>query len=211
MMARSGGHYPDIALVMENVVRQRSSVRLLRGHYHLSVRKLLTNPITIAVLREPVSRVISNLKHNIQYNGHTAEAILEDLSKGITRGVATNAMTRYLSGDVGLMHPSNINQLHHHLLYGPIGNEQARLKSAIAALETIDVLGLAENLDEISLKLAKLGLSIPPTRRANVSKSGLLKLNDNHKERIREMNLLDVALYEEAKKRYANTSILDRG
>jgi hypothetical protein len=200
MMARAGGHYPDIALVLENVIRQRHAIRLLRGHYHLSIRKLLPNPLTITILRDPVSRVISNLKHNIQHNGADPDGILKDLSNGITKGIPHNAMTRYLGGDVGLIHPSNIVQVQHHLLYGPIDNEPQRLKSAINALDTIDIIGFAENLDGISDALAKLGISMP-SKHANVSKPGLLEISDADKERIREMNALDIALYEKAKKR----------
>jgi hypothetical protein len=207
MMARFGGHYPDIALVMENVVRQRQAVRILRGHYHLSVRKLLPNPITITVLRDPVSRVISNLKHNIQHNGATPETILEDLRKGVTKGVPDNAMTRYLGGDVGLMHPSNIVQVQNHLLYGPIDNERDRLKSAIEALDTIDVLGFAENLNGISAALADLGIEMP-RERANASKTGLLEIDAEGQDRIREMNSLDVELYETARLHLAAKSSL---
>lgn len=199
MMARFGGHYPDVDLIVENLLRQRDAIRLLRGHYHLSIRSLLVAPVTITILRNPVDRVISNLKHNIQYNGMTEAEIRADLDSGITRGVAQNAMTRYLGGEIDPVDADTVRKTHHDLLYGPIHDEDAMLRSATQALKTIDILGFSENLAEISPSLADLGI-LNPVKRVNVSQPNLLDLRHADRERIQEMNSLDVALYDEALK-----------
>ena len=198
MMNMCGGHYATAEIVAESLMRAPDDFRLVRGHYHLSMRSLVKRPLSIVVLRDPVSRVVSNLKHNVQHNGMTAADVIVALEKGETLEVPLNQMTRYLGGRVSGATPHEIGSRHDDLLYGPIRNEKERLRSAVGALETIDLLGITEDMKPLSSALAKLGIRIPEER-SNVSDVEL-DLSEAHLQTIRELNKLDVELYESAKK-----------
>jgi hypothetical protein len=197
MMSLVGGHYPPPEIVYESLLRDPGAFRLVRGHYHFSLREMIADPINIVVLRDPVERVISNLQHNIQHNGYTLERVITDLEKGILAGVVPNHMTRYLGGNVSRTTPQKMEVEHNALLYGPMPDGRTRLASAIAALESIDILGDMGEPSALAADLAGIGIALPKKR---VNVSGVrLELTDAQKERIREINGLDVELYERAK------------
>lgn len=198
MMSLVGGHYPPPEIVYESLLRDPGAFRLVRGHYHFSLREMIADPINVVVLRDPVERVISNLRHNIQHNGFTVERVIADLEKGILAGVVPNHMTRYLGGNVSSTTPRKMAEEHNALLYGPMPDGRSRLASASSALKAIDILGDMGEPSILAAALARIGIALPPKRElvSNVR----LDLTDAQKERIRELNSLDVELYELAKR-----------
>lgn len=198
MMKMCGGHYPPTEIVVESLMRAPDGFKLVRGHYHLSMRALIKRPLTVVVLRDPVSRVVSNLKHNIQHNGITLSQVTAALEKNETLGVPPNQMTRYLGGRMTGVTPVEMAGSHHDLLYGDMSDESERLRSAIEALTTIDLLGLTEDMGAVAAALAKLDIRLPNSR-SNVSEIEL-HLSDAQLQTIRSINHLDAELYSSAKR-----------
>lgn len=190
MMQRQGGHYPPPDVVAATLRHQRGSVWLTRGHYHVALASLLENPIIIAILREPVARTISNLKHIARHG-----ASIADIHRTLDGGklpVEDNLMTRYLGGsehDVG-----------HDLAFlrSPIRDPDGLVLSAINRLPSIEGLGVVENMGAATARLNNLigaRLQVP---RQNVSEPIDLNLSADHLEVIRQNNTLDQALYDAA-------------
>lgn len=192
MMARAGGVYPPVDLVGDVIRHQRAAVRLLVGHYHYSCRSLLVDPITIAVMREPIARVISNIRHNMQVNGLSASEVRASLDRGSLPGVPDNQQTRYFGGHISCAKHSD-------LMNRPIDDPRARLSSAIENTATVDILGL-DGLEGIASALRGIGVSIDETQRHNASRASI-DLSDRHRGIIAELNSLDVELYRTVKDR----------
>lgn len=196
MMGRAGGQYPPIDVVAETLRYQRNAVRLLRGHYHYCCGALLSNPITIVLLRDPVARCVSSIKHNIRKHGITEAHAISELSEG-RLPVADNHMTRYLGGSFPL-DVAPLAAVHHSLLHGAIDDPRGRLASAIENACAADIVGL-DGPAAVAPHLRRLGFQIDDSRRVNVSDVEL-SLSQKHLDTIAELNALDIELYEQVQR-----------
>ena len=197
MMARGGNRYPDYRLVATTLRSQGKAVRLVCGHYPLSARELLDDPVTVTVLREPVARTISHLKHLVVVNGVPIATIHETLDRG-EFPYHSNLMTRLLGPGVASAPLQTLNQRYHALMREPIANPAAAVERALANLRRIDVLGLTEHLDLLIGPLKDLGVRVR-IRRMNVSKAVDLGLSPAQLETVRAHNELDTELYRAAR------------
>lgn len=195
MLARNGGRYPSLAVFEPSLGTQASQVGLIRGHYPFAAHSLLANPITITVLRDPVQRSISELKHWVAHQVIAHDALTESLDAGVLPA-RSNGLVRYLSAGP-----------HEELVAwdkpcerGDFDREptEADLGIAIKALERVDVLGVVEDMPAFATRLkAATGFDLPAMHKVNVS-SVRLALSDSHVEVIHRHNQLDIELYQRA-------------
>lgn len=196
---QNGGLYPSVEAVVATLASNPVPVRLLRGHYHYSLHEALDEPIKIVVLREPVARTISALKHMLSLGYSSRETIFESLEQG-TLPVPDNHMTRFLSGS--LRGPDGIlNQESQRALFrDPIDNPEERLSEAKENLKGIDILGITERMELMEPALAEFGAKLPVLR-VNASKISDFDMSERHIETIRSWNKLDILLYDAAMQR----------
>ncbi len=192
MIERQGGAYPRDIIVANSLKLQGQSVKLVRGHYHISLAAFMTDPLTMTVLREPVARSISNIKHHGRAGG--IDPYLSALSEG-RMPIPDNMMTRFLGGTVDLL--SNTRN-HRDFVDGRIEDPGALLDSALLRLESIDCLGIAERMDLLSASLLSHGIDIE-IGRTNVAPPGELALDEVQMETLRRHNELDARLYAAAR------------
>lgn len=198
MMSRQGGFYPDVDLVRAVIRHQGASVKLFRGHYHYSCRALMPDSLTMTVLREPVARVASHIRHNIVTGLTTAPDALKALDGGNLPHIPDNLMVRYLGGTVDA--EPDLTRSHVGLIAAPIEAPEARLASALENLGGVDILGLTENLDAVVRQIRAAGFQLPPLERHNATARDIITLSDRHLQTIRDVNALDVVLYEAARR-----------
>jgi len=171
-------------------------IRLLTGHFPVRTVELLDAPfVTVTVLRDPVERTLSFLRHQAERHQRGADPdtplweIYEDPFR--FEAMIQNHMTRMLS-----LSPDEFGPGDGVLTQVPYTPE--RLEMAKEALAGLDAFGLQSRLDEFCDELgARWGLTVGPPTRSNTTEAtpppaGLV-------ERIREDNALDVELYEFAR------------
>lgn len=170
-------------------------IRLLTGHFPVRTTELLDTDarfVTMTVLRDPVERTLSFLRHQAdrRQRGATEDTPLVEIYEDPFRfeAMIQNHMTRILS-----LTPQEMERGDGVLTTVPY--DDARLQMAKEALMTIDVFGLQHRLEEFCDELgARFGLDTGAPLRSNTTDhrdvdGGLI-------ERIREDNALDVKLFE---------------
>ena len=192
MMARNGGRYPPINILQPSLSVQPNPVRLLRGHYPFAACCLLREPLTITVLRDPVQRSISELRHLVSIGILDQATIARSLEAGVLPAMS-NGQVRFLSErfDARLPwdEPSEANS--------ELALDQSDLEVALRALDSIDLIGLVEDMPSFATRLKRVtGVELPGDK-ANVGTTQLA-LNAGHIEIIRQNNLLDALLYNRA-------------
>ncbi len=124
-------------------------IRLVAGHFPLATTEVLGAPfVTLTVLRPPVERTLSYLRHQRGINKADAEKTLEEIYEDPFRfnALIRNHMTRMLSltreeliaGD-GVL--------------GDVEDTPERLERAKRALETLDCFGLQPHFEEFCREL----------------------------------------------------------
>ncbi len=176
-------------------------IRLLTGHFPLRTPEVLgADLVTLTVLRDPVDRTLSFLRHQAQRNqrGATVDTPLDEIYDDEFRreAMVRNHMVRTLS-----LTPEE---------WGPgdgvlttVAYDDERLEMAKAGLRSVDLFGLQDRFDELCDELASTyGLRIEAPLRTNTTEPtdvppGLI-------DRIVEDNALDVALYRYARSLYSD-------
>ena len=192
----NSGVYPSTQNVFKGMIDRRKYVNLVLGHYHYSFHKILGDPITIVVLREPIARSISLLKHMITYGGVPREHILMFLNRG-KFPAPDNEMTRYLVGTLDVSSSDTLDQQHHRLITRPLEDRNAIIAEAEAVLESVDILGVTERFEQLQRPLAALGVALPDERH-NRALIEDLELTDRQLETIKAHNMLDSEVYRHA-------------
>lgn len=191
MMQRQGGYYPPDAVVAISLKHHGDAVRLVRGHYHFCMSDMMNDPLIITLLREPVARTISNIKHRTR--DADVGPYLDALSEGRLL-LPDNMMTRFLGGNID---PLSICRDPRDFLDQDIVERDALLESALQRLKRITCLGLVEHMDLFAESLESHGISIE-IGRENVASNGDFSLSDRQMETIRRHNELDTELYRAA-------------
>jgi hypothetical protein len=169
--AANRGQYPSLQYAADRI---GPSIKLLSGHYPLSARRMLKHPIVVMMLREPIARSISHLKHTIAHTStEQAERILEALDKG-HMPFPDNLMTRYLCGEIE--HPA------------------VMVVKAVAILETIPFLGTVEHMDIFIPQMRALGVDIPNEHHNRTAVD--IDLTARQRETIHRHNAIDMLVYE---------------
>ena len=179
----------DVDLLVERFARHRSEVRVVTGHFPLCTADRLGVPLaTFTVLRDPVERTLSFLRHQRQeeprFQGVPLEQIYEDpLCRD---GLIRNHMVRMLSLSAEEMTDGALT---------PITVDDDRLAAAQDALvRRIDVVGLQERFDAFCGALAeRFGWDLGRPQFAN--RTPPAEAGDGLRERIAADNELDARLY----------------
>lgn len=177
-------------------------IRLLTGHFPVRTVELLDPPsafVTMTVLRDPVERVLSFLRHQAarRQRGATEDTPLLEIYEDPFRfeAMIQNHMTRMLSLAPEEMGPGDG-------VLASVPYTPARLAMAKEALERLDLFGLQHRLEEFCDELgARYGLDTGQPRRSNTTEPG--DVDQALVDRIASDNALDVELYDFACRLYA--------
>jgi hypothetical protein len=179
----------DVDQLVERFARHRDEVRVVTGHFPLCVTELLGVPFTtFTVLREPVERALSFLRHQRKLIPEFQGASLEEVyGDGLRRELLlTNHMVRMLSLVPDEMTDGAMTQV----VYDDARLERAKRNLA----ERIDVMGLQEHFEEFCGELAdRFGWDLGEPRYANRTQP--LDVSESLLEQIVHDNRLDVELY----------------
>jgi hypothetical protein len=195
----NAGDGPDarIAVISVEHLRRRwavrgDEIRLLTGHFPVRVVELLGAPfVTMTVLRHPVDRTLSFLRHQAarRQRGATEDTPLDEIYEDPFRfeAMIQNHMTRTLS-----LTPDEMVAGDGVLTTVPYTAE--RLDMAKEALRTLDVFGVQERFDDFCDDLAaRYGLDVGEPLRTNTTEPG--DVPEGLAERIAHDNALDMELY----------------
>lgn len=168
-----------------------SRARLLAGHAGANLaHRLPPDTITLTVLRDPVARVISN------YNFFLARGVIrpglkEFVSNPDNRWAVNNLMAWQLAHD----HTSAGRRDEPYRDW----SEGQLQSAAISALRKINIVGMADNLDEVLDRLEAVYETRPePLSRVNEVDKEITHPSDEEVDLIRSVNTVDQAVYDEA-------------
>jgi glycosyltransferase involved in cell wall biosynthesis len=183
----------------ERVAARGEEIEAITGHFPLCTRDLLDGGYTtVTLLREPVERTLSYLRHHRKEEPADRDKSLEEIYENPFRfsGFVHNHMTKMLSLTPaemtdGMLTPLELNEIH--------------LERAKGALEGIDAVGLQERFDEFFGWLgARFGWQLGEPETLNATDP--VDVPQSFRDRITEDNALDVELYECAKELVASRS-----
>jgi hypothetical protein len=197
----SDGDVVDVApqlmvpVLLERWPKRRDQVRLIGGHFPLCTRELLDADFrTFTVLREPVERTLSYLRHHRELNPTELTLTLEEMYEdpahiGHFRHFIGNHMVKMLSLRAGEMTEGMMT------LVEPDRSDLARAKDA---LREMDEFGFQEQLEEFAQRLERIwGWRLGPPRHDHPTEP--VKVATTLRRRIAEDTSLDNELYEYAR------------
>ena len=203
----SAGVYPDasdgdpvavspalmIPVLLKRWAARRDRIRVVTGHFPLCTIDLLDADFdTITVLRDPVERTLSYLRHHRKTtpadNTKPLEEIYED--PGNFKHFIDNHMVRMLSMRSEEMTDGMLTV---------IDLDRRRLQAAKTALERMNAFGLQEDLEGFAQRLERLyGWRLGPGVHVNVTEHA--EVPRSFRRRIANDNRLDMDLHDHARK-----------
>jgi hypothetical protein len=202
----NGTDGPDarVAVISVKHLRERwaargDQIRLLTGHFPVRTVELLDAPfVTMTVLRHPVERTLSFLRHQAErrQRGATEDTPLVEIYEDEFRfrHMIQNHMTRTLS-----LSPDEMRA--HDGVLTPVPYTTERLEAAKEALARLDLFGLQDHFDDFCDELAgRYGLDVAGPLRTNTTEP--VDVPDGFVDRIADDNALDMQLYDFASTLY---------
>jgi len=192
----SDGDAVDASLSVDHLLerwRERGSeIRMVRGHFPLCTTELLGVPFTtMTVLREPVERTLSLLRHHKRFHRddpRTLEQIYDDPFR--FRGQIHNHMVKMLSLTTDEMTGWALTEVD----FGP-----EHLDRAVAALDAMEVVGLQDDLESFCAELTqRFGWDLGEPAFLNQTDADAEPATEAFRLRIATDNALDQALWEHA-------------
>lgn len=187
---------PETVLDVERMVRRATemgdALDVVTGHFPLCVADLLPGPVVpFTVLREPVERTLSFLRHQREVEPRFADATLEEVyADPVSTGeLLTDHMVKMLSLTVDEMTDGALT---------PVDVDDRRVERALTALdERFEVFGLQEHFELLCDELARAhGWDLGPPVFMNRTTPG--EAPEALREQIRRDNVHDVRFYERA-------------
>jgi hypothetical protein len=186
------GRPPTSVLVVEHLVERwnarRDEIRLVTGHFPLCTTELLdADFVSLTLLREPVERTLSALRHHRERTPDDRELSLEKIYDNPLRfELVHNHMVKMFALTADEMTDGALT----HVDFTP-----AHLHRAKERLATVDVVGLQARFEDFCAELTdRFGWRLGPTHVAN--RTTPVEVSDAFKQRIADDNRLDVELYE---------------
>lgn len=174
--------------LMERWRARGDEIRFVSGHFPLCTAELLGGDFTtLTVLREPVERTLSYLRHHRKVTPTDREASLEEVYEDSFRfhGLVHNHMVKMFSLTLEEMTDGALTRVEF---------TEERLARAKERLAGIDALGLQEHFEEFCADLTRrFGWSLDQPRRMNFTEP--CEVSDAFRARIAEDNAMDVELY----------------
>jgi hypothetical protein len=179
----------DVPLLVSRFAQHRDEIRLVAGHFPLCTTELLdADFMTFTLLREPVERTLSFLRHQRQVDARYHDTSLQDIyaQPMLRDGLVRNHMVRMLSLTADEMTDGALTQ---------VVVDDARLERAQQNLvERIDVFGIQEEFEPFCDALvARFGWRLGPSHVANNTPPA--EAPDSLREQISADNAMDAKLY----------------
>jgi hypothetical protein len=203
----SDGVYPDasdgdpvtvapqlmVPVLMRRWSARRERIRAVTGHFPLCTIELLDGDFnSFTVLRDPVERTLSYLRHHRKTTPADSTKPLEEIYEdpGNFKHFIDNHMVKMLSMRSEEMTDGMMTV---------IDLDRRRLRTAEMALERMNAFGLQEDLEGFAQRLERLyGWRLGPPVHVNVTEH--TEVPRSFRRRIANDNRLDMDLYEHARK-----------
>ncbi|MGH9024725.1 MAG: sulfotransferase family 2 domain-containing protein [Acidimicrobiia bacterium] len=173
---------------------RRALIRAYTGHFPFVVTELLGEQfVTLTMLRDPVDRTLSYLKHCKRYHEHQRALDLEEIYEDpfYFSCFVHNHQAKLFS-------MTSDDPLESYM--DVIDVDDQRLEIATTNLEKVDVIGLSERSDEFVDEVARrFGLRFRKLPNRRVSRESW-EVSSALRKRIADDNAADVAFYEFAKR-----------
>lgn len=176
--------------LLERWAERRHEIRIVAGHFPLCTTELLDATFrTFTVLRDPVERTLSFLRHHKQTAPEDAERSLESIYEDpLRQQLVVNHMTKMLSMTTDEMTGGALS---------PIEADDAHISRACERLGEVDVVGIQERFDEFCAALEhRFSWSLGKTRFMNRTQP--VEVTERFRRRIAADNEPDRIIYEEA-------------
>jgi hypothetical protein len=177
-------------VLLERWAQRRDRIRVVTGHFPLCVVELLDADFaTFTIVRDPVERTLSYLRHHRTTTPADSEKPLQAIyeNPGNFKHFIDNHMVKMLSLRPSEMLPSAMMTV--------AKMDGLRLETAKSALEGMEAIGLQEDLEGFAQGLEKaFGWRLGPPVRQNVTAPAEVPIS--FRKRIAEDNGLDMQLYE---------------
>jgi Sulfotransferase family len=168
-------------------------IRVVTGHFPLCTRELLGGEFTtLTLLREPVDRTLSYLRHHRHMTEEDREKPLEEIYADPFRfhGLVHNHMVKMFSLTASEMTDGVLTKVD----FSP-----SRLERAKERLVRVDVVGLQERFDEFCEELTgRFGWRLGEPVHSN--RTDPTETSDAFHSRIAEDNAMDIELYDFARR-----------
>ena len=182
---------------------RKDEIRIITGHFPFATTELLDAEfVTLSVLREPVERVLSHLRHHRKLTPGTDSSSLGHLyDEVLTPEFFHNHMVKMFSLTAGEVAESAA--LDRWAALKVVDLTPERLETAKRNVERLDVLGLQDHLPEFCEELTtRFGWDLGEPLFANRTPGE--DAPDALRRRIADDNALDVELWEHARAVYAS-------
>jgi len=164
------------------------SIRVITGHFPLCTTEVLGGAFTtLTVLREPVERTLSYLRHHKDFEADDDRTIEEVYADPFRfHGLVHNHMVKMFSLNADEMTAGMLTRVEF---------ADAHLERAKKNLASVDMVGVQERFEEFCTELERrYGWDLGPPTVMNRTQS--IDVPDAFRDRIVDDNALDVELYE---------------
>jgi hypothetical protein len=186
------GRPPETVLSVPHLVARwrlrHDEIRIVTGHFPLCTTELLDAPFTtLTLLRDPVERTLSYLRHHREQTPADGDRSLDEIySDPVRFELLHNHMVKMLSLDAAEMTDGALTHIEF---------TADRLERAKQRLREIDVLGFQEHFEEFCEELTgRFGWDLG--RKVFMNRTAPVEVPDALRERITSDNALDVQLYD---------------
>ena len=173
---------------------RRSGIAAVAAHFPFYATNLVDGPLfKLTVLRDPVERTISHLKHSKRHNQRHSESSLEEIYDD--PWVFLMEIRDFQSKVFSIEPEDGAGSSGLATVIDVIDVDERRLRNAKANLETVDLIGLHEDytgfLGQVSMRLGWSTEDVPRLRAGETGSN----VSESFRRRIAEDNEADMEFY----------------